>query len=78
MQEITKKMCRFLSENEISGRSDTELYNSFLMQNSLNGAQDLTFATDHNTGEKFWCRYEEFIRLRKLPQDVLSIMGGSE
>lgn len=76
MQEITKEMCQFLSIHQSQTVSDTELYNSFLMRKASEEAPGESVSVNKTEQERRWCRFEEFTRLRKLPRDVLSILGG--
>lgn len=69
-------MCRFLSMQKSQEKSDTELYNSFLFANSLEDELTANEILGKKEREECWCRFEEFARLRKLPKDVLSILGG--
>lgn len=75
MQTRSIEMCRFLYGNRGSAQDDAELYNAFLMQ-TQNGTGTGT-VQNADSGEQCWCRYEEFIRLRKLPDDVLRFLGGA-
>ena len=76
MQEITKEMCRYLSVQRSQTVSDAEMYNSFLKVSSSEEIPGESKSVSKAEREKNWCRFEEFIRLRKLPKEVLSILGG--